>query len=84
MLDSVCYCGASASFPHAWDCPRPLFRGSESEVRRWEAARADLRWAAARDARAVEGASFADEREDAGAFYAGRAGDGCGAVNGEG
>lgn len=33
---NVCYCGKQAGYPHAPDCPYPLFRGSDEEVERWE------------------------------------------------
>ena len=32
---NICMCGAEDGYPHADDCPRPLFRGSEEDQRRW-------------------------------------------------
>lgn len=40
---NICYCGAQASYPHAADCPYPLFRGSDAEGERWDRARDTLR-----------------------------------------
>ena len=33
---NICYCGSQAGYPHALDCPYPLFRGSERDVEEWE------------------------------------------------
>lgn len=39
---NLCYCGSAAGYPHAADCPYPLFRATESEEDRWFAAREAL------------------------------------------
>lgn len=39
---NFCLCGAEAGYPHAADCPRPLYRCSDSQAARWHADRAAL------------------------------------------
>lgn len=39
---SICLCGAEAGYPHAPDCPYPLFRGSGQQENEWSAARQAL------------------------------------------
>jgi hypothetical protein len=39
---NVCYCGKQAGYPHAPDCPYPLFRGTDEDVARWENTRRAL------------------------------------------
>lgn len=36
---NICCCGAEAGYPHASDCPYPLYRGTEAQYDRWLAAR---------------------------------------------
>lgn len=36
---NICICGREAGYPHAADCPRPLFRCSETEMKKWYAER---------------------------------------------
>lgn len=40
---NICLCGSEAGYPHAHDCPRPLFRCGEAEEARWLAERERLR-----------------------------------------
>ena len=40
---NICMCGTQASYPHAPDCPYPLFRGSQADQKAWESARQQLR-----------------------------------------
>ena len=40
---NVCYCGAMAGFPHADDCPYPLFRGTPAQENKWYNDQSDLR-----------------------------------------
>ncbi len=40
---SFCMCGAQASYPHESDCPRPLYRGTESMEHQWRLDREALR-----------------------------------------
>lgn len=42
-MSDFCFCGATAGCQHRADCPRPLFRASESEAASWTAARARKR-----------------------------------------
>lgn len=43
MNIQVCLCGAQPSYPHARDCPYPLYFDTPALVSKWEAARAQLR-----------------------------------------
>lgn len=35
----LCLCGAAPGYPHAWDCPRPLYHATEAQEKQWEADR---------------------------------------------
>ncbi len=39
---NVCMCGSAAGYPHAKDCPYPLFRGSDDALEKWDEARERL------------------------------------------
>lgn len=39
----LCLCGTQAGYPHAFDCPRPLFRATAAQEDGWMAERAALR-----------------------------------------
>lgn len=43
----ICFCGTQAGYPHAEDCPFPLFRGSDETQARWFAEHKRLRKLAA-------------------------------------
>ena len=36
----MCLCGTIPSLLHRYDCPYPLFRGSDEMIEKWERARA--------------------------------------------
>lgn len=40
---NICYCGSQAGYPHAPDCPYPLYHTSEKKELEWLAAREELR-----------------------------------------
>jgi hypothetical protein len=48
MIQS-CMCGAHRGYRHCWDCPYPLFLGSDEEQEQWMAARDQLREADRRE-----------------------------------
>ena len=33
---NICFCGSEEGYPHATDCPRPMFRGSVKDAEKWE------------------------------------------------
>ena len=38
-----CLCGAEAGYPHASDCPRPLYRAGGEQAERWRVERQKVR-----------------------------------------
>lgn len=46
---NFCLCGAEAGYLHAADCPRPLYRCSESQQEKWERDRQALKQEATND-----------------------------------
>jgi hypothetical protein len=63
----ICYCGAFAGYPHAEDCPRPLFHAVPNSPAedRWYEDRAKLQAPPAdRDLEARERQAEMEERED--------------------
>ena len=36
---SICLCGAMAGYPHAPDCPYPMYLSTDREIERWNTAR---------------------------------------------
>jgi hypothetical protein len=42
MVFGICQCGAFASYPHAEDCPYPMFRNDTKSISEWEKAHSEL------------------------------------------
>lgn len=48
MNDNFCFCGSQSTYPHKWDCPRPLYHGGDSQAGLWYEDRERIRAAAVR------------------------------------